>query len=72
MNASSDCLETLKCVDLMLRLLCRPSSGHILEALHIDPASGVSLDKEKNTKLVKPPVRYTMASWCDIFVAFML
>lgn len=28
----------------------RPSSSHILEALHVDPASGVSLDKEKNAK----------------------
>lgn len=44
----------------MLPLFCRPSSGHILEALHIDPASGVSLDKEKNAKLLKPPVRYIM------------
>ncbi|XAR73986.1 hypothetical protein NMG60_11008131 [Bertholletia excelsa] len=35
-------------------VLNRPSPGHILEALHIDPASGVSLDKEKNTKVSKP------------------
>ncbi|KAL2528533.1 Splicing factor [Forsythia ovata] len=35
--------------------LNRPSSGRILEALHVDPASGVSLDKEKNAKLLKPP-----------------
>ncbi|XP_022879327.1 CLK4-associating serine/arginine rich protein-like isoform X2 [Olea europaea var. sylvestris] len=34
--------------------LNRPSSGRILEALHVDPASGVSLDKEKNAKLLKP------------------
>ncbi|XP_020554819.1 CLK4-associating serine/arginine rich protein isoform X2 [Sesamum indicum] len=33
--------------------LNRPSSGRILEALHVDPASGVSLDKDKNTKLLK-------------------
>ncbi|XP_071705478.1 uncharacterized protein [Rutidosis leptorrhynchoides] len=34
--------------------LNRPSSGQILEALHIDPASGVSIDSERNTKLSKP------------------
>ncbi|CAH1437481.1 unnamed protein product [Lactuca virosa] len=34
--------------------LNRPSSGQILEALHIDPASGVSLDSERNAKLTKP------------------
>ncbi|GAB2282614.1 hypothetical protein Dimus_017153 [Dionaea muscipula] len=33
----------------------RPSSGLILEALHIDPASGVSPEKDKNKKVVKPP-----------------
>ncbi|KAI3452022.1 hypothetical protein Pfo_008687 [Paulownia fortunei] len=33
--------------------LNRPSSGRILEALHVDPASGVSLDKDRNTKLLK-------------------
>ncbi|GMH14787.1 hypothetical protein Nepgr_016628 [Nepenthes gracilis] len=32
----------------------RPSSGRILEALHVDPASGVSLDKDKNLKVLKP------------------
>ena len=37
---------------------CRPSSGHILEALHVDPASGVSLEKDKIVKLPKPSVRY--------------
>ncbi|KAJ9540808.1 hypothetical protein OSB04_027314 [Centaurea solstitialis] len=31
-----------------------PSSGQILEALHIDPASGVSLDSERNAKSSKP------------------
>lgn len=35
-------------------LFCRPSSGQILEALHIDPASGVSVDSEKNAKMSKP------------------
>ncbi|KAK6116237.1 hypothetical protein DH2020_050033 [Rehmannia glutinosa] len=33
--------------------LNRPSSGRILEALHVDPASGVMLDKDRNTKLLK-------------------
>ncbi|KAK4766802.1 hypothetical protein SAY87_008444 [Trapa incisa] len=38
-------------------VLNRPSSsGHILEALHVDPASGVSLDKDKSSKLLKPSV----------------
>ncbi|XWS33614.1 hypothetical protein CRYUN_Cryun22dG0098000 [Craigia yunnanensis] len=37
-------------------MLNRPSSGHILEALHVDPASGVSLDKEKSAKVSKPAV----------------
>ncbi|XP_074304200.1 uncharacterized protein LOC141638920 isoform X2 [Silene latifolia] len=32
----------------------RPLSVNILEALHVDPASGVSLDKEKNAKVIKP------------------
>ncbi|KAL8151857.1 hypothetical protein V2J09_021665 [Rumex salicifolius] len=32
----------------------RPSSGSILEALHVDPASGVTLEKEKNMKILKP------------------
>ncbi|KAI5684544.1 hypothetical protein M9H77_05772 [Catharanthus roseus] len=41
--------------------LNRPSSGQILEALHVDPASGVSLDKEKNAKLLKPPVSTSAA-----------
>lgn len=55
------CLELLKRVSLMLLLFCRPSSGHILEALHIDPASGVSLDKEKNAKSLKQPVSTSSA-----------
>ncbi|XP_075501354.1 uncharacterized protein LOC142539643 isoform X2 [Primulina tabacum] len=33
----------------------RQSSGRILEALHIDPASGVSLEKDKSTVLLKTP-----------------
>lgn len=47
-------------VSLMLVISCRPASGHILEALHVDPASGVSLDKEKVTKVPKPVVRYSL------------
>ncbi|XP_052196017.1 uncharacterized protein LOC127803654 isoform X2 [Diospyros lotus] len=44
-------------------VLNRPSSGQILEALHIDPASSVSLDKEKNTtKVSKPQVSTSSAS----------
>ncbi|KAI4314965.1 hypothetical protein L6164_027820 [Bauhinia variegata] len=37
-------------------LLSRPPSGRILEALRVDPASGVSIDKDKSTKVVKPSV----------------
>ncbi|KAG5089599.1 hypothetical protein JHK86_002211 [Glycine max] len=37
-------------------LLNRPTSGCILEALHVDPASGVSIDKDKGTKVLKPSV----------------
>ncbi|XP_022751270.1 CLK4-associating serine/arginine rich protein-like isoform X3 [Durio zibethinus] len=37
-------------------MLNRPSSGRILEALHVDPASGVSLDKEKSGKVSKPAI----------------
>ncbi|GLT54117.1 hypothetical protein SLA2020_273440 [Shorea laevis] len=42
-------------------LLNRPASGRILEALHVDPASGVSLDKEKSAKVLKPSVSTTSA-----------
>ncbi|XP_031492244.1 uncharacterized protein LOC116258916 isoform X2 [Nymphaea colorata] len=41
--------------------LNRPSSGRILEALHIDPASSVSTDVEKNMKMSKPPVSTSSA-----------
>ncbi|GAV91814.1 hypothetical protein CFOL_v3_35200, partial [Cephalotus follicularis] len=41
-------------------VLNRPS-GRILEALHVDPASGVPLDKEKSSKLVKPVVSTSSA-----------
>lgn len=40
---------------------CRPVTGQILEALHTDPASSVSLEKEKNSKVL-PPIRYLMLS----------
>ncbi|KAL6222584.1 hypothetical protein ACLB2K_005976 [Fragaria x ananassa] len=39
-------------------VLNRSSTGLILEALHVDPASGASLDKDKSTKVVKPSARY--------------
>ncbi|KAL5557007.1 hypothetical protein UlMin_039243 [Ulmus minor] len=42
-------------------VLNRPSSGHILEALHVDPASGVSLNKDKGSKVVKPLVSTSSA-----------
>ncbi|XP_018844972.1 CLK4-associating serine/arginine rich protein isoform X1 [Juglans regia] len=42
-------------------MLNRPSSGRILEALHVDPASNVSLDKEKSAKVLKPAVSTTSA-----------
>ncbi|KAF2295246.1 hypothetical protein GH714_032288 [Hevea brasiliensis] len=42
-------------------VLSRPSSVRILEALYVDPASGVSLDKEKITKAVKPVLKKTAA-----------
>ncbi|KAK9948919.1 hypothetical protein M0R45_004472 [Rubus argutus] len=35
-------------------VLNRSSTGLILEALHVDPASGALLDKDKSTKVVKP------------------
>lgn len=53
-------------VSLMFLLLCRPASGRILEALHVDPASGVSLDKEKSAKVLKPSVRYLLVSKIQI------
>ncbi|XP_028114094.1 CLK4-associating serine/arginine rich protein-like isoform X3 [Camellia sinensis] len=42
-------------------VLNRPSSGRILEALHIDPASSLSHDKDKNTKVSKPQVSTSSA-----------
>ncbi|KAE8655153.1 BTB/POZ domain-containing protein [Hibiscus syriacus] len=40
----------------MFFLPCRLYSGQILEALHVYPASGVSLDKEKSSEVSKPTV----------------
>ncbi|CAM8907908.1 unnamed protein product [Rhodiola kirilowii] len=37
--------------------LSRPSNGYILEALHVDPASSITLEKDKSTKIGKPPIR---------------
>ncbi|KAI3908588.1 hypothetical protein MKX01_025582 [Papaver californicum] len=42
-------------------VLNRPSSGRILEALHVDPASAVSLDQEKESKILKTPVSTSAA-----------
>uniref|UniRef100_A0A7N0T9E1 Suppressor of white apricot N-terminal domain-containing protein n=1 Tax=Kalanchoe fedtschenkoi TaxID=63787 RepID=A0A7N0T9E1_KALFE len=44
-----------------VNMLSRPSSGCILEALHVDPASGITLDKDRNTKIVKPPTSSSSA-----------
>ncbi|CAI0430044.1 unnamed protein product [Linum tenue] len=49
-------------VYLKLLLSCRPSSRHILEALHVDPASGVSLDKDKTAKELKPSASSSSSS----------
>ena len=53
-------MDILQVFYLIPLLCCRPSSGCILEALHVDPASGVSIDKDKGTKVAKPSVRYAM------------
>ncbi|XP_021825111.1 CLK4-associating serine/arginine rich protein isoform X3 [Prunus avium] len=42
-------------------VLNRPSTGLILEALHVDPASAASLEKDKGTKVVKPPASTSSA-----------
>ncbi|PQP94987.1 hypothetical protein Pyn_01140 [Prunus yedoensis var. nudiflora] len=42
-------------------VLNRPSTGLILEALHVDPASGASLEKDKGSKVVKPPASASSA-----------
>ncbi|XP_042501229.1 CLK4-associating serine/arginine rich protein-like isoform X2 [Macadamia integrifolia] len=46
---------------LQVDVLNRPSSGHILEALHTDPASAVSLDQEKSPKVLKPSISTSSA-----------
>lgn len=38
-----------------ISLFCRPPTGRILEALHVDPASGVSIDKDKSGQMLKTP-----------------
>ena len=57
-------MEILQLFYLMPLLFCRPTSGCILEALHVDPASGVSIDKDKGTKVLKPSVRYDITQQC--------
>eukprot|EP00268_Persea_americana_P049811 TRINITY_DN535_c0_g1_i6.p1 TRINITY_DN535_c0_g1~~TRINITY_DN535_c0_g1_i6.p1 ORF type:complete len:334 (+),score=55.93 TRINITY_DN535_c0_g1_i6:947-1948(+) len=42
-------------------VLNRSSAGHILEALHVDPASAVSLEQEKNLKMLKTPASTSSA-----------
>ncbi|KAJ6798381.1 CLK4-associating serine/arginine rich protein [Iris pallida] len=41
---------------LQPELANRSSGGRILEALHVDPASGLSLEQDKSTKVLKPPL----------------
>ncbi|XP_019242339.1 PREDICTED: serine/arginine repetitive matrix protein 2-like, partial [Nicotiana attenuata] len=41
--------------------LNRPSAGRILEALHVDPASGVSVDKDKSAQMLKTPASASSA-----------
>ncbi|VAI04937.1 unnamed protein product [Triticum turgidum subsp. durum] len=36
----------------------RSSGVHILEALHSDPASSLSMEQEKSAKILKPPARF--------------
>ena len=58
------CMRPWKWAYLMFFLSCRPSFGHILEALdHVDPHL-VSLDKEKSGKVSKPAVRYHDHKFC--------
>ncbi|KAF8410068.1 hypothetical protein HHK36_002590 [Tetracentron sinense] len=45
----------------LMQKVLGPSSSRILEALHIDPASAVSLDQEKSTKVLKPLVSTSSA-----------
>ncbi|XP_072978069.1 uncharacterized protein [Typha angustifolia] len=46
---------------LQADLLNRPSGGRILEALHIDPASSLSVEQEKNIKVLKPSISTSSA-----------
>ncbi|KAF7135068.1 hypothetical protein RHSIM_Rhsim08G0100400 [Rhododendron simsii] len=57
--SKADVLNRLSSIMLPEAIICgleymkpRPVTGQILEALHTDPASSVSLDKEKNTKVL--------------------
>ncbi|URE11762.1 splicing factor, arginine serine-rich 16 [Musa troglodytarum] len=42
--------------------LNRSSGGRILEALHVDPASALSLEQEKNAKMLRPSVSSSSSS----------
>ncbi|CAM8989410.1 unnamed protein product [Rhodiola kirilowii] len=42
-------------------MLSWPPTGCILEALHVDPASGITLENDKNTKIVKPSISTSSA-----------
>lgn len=44
-----------------ISLFCRPPTGRILEALHVDPASGVSIDKDKSGQMLKTPTSASSA-----------
>ena len=47
----------LPAMSLVVLYACRASGGRILEALHVDPASAMSLEQEKNAKMLRPPIR---------------
>lgn len=53
-------LPLVSCMKILQRFYLIPflSSGRILEALHVDPVSGVSIDKDKGTNLLKPSIRF--------------
>ncbi|XP_042438578.1 CLK4-associating serine/arginine rich protein-like [Zingiber officinale] len=40
----------------------RPSGGRILEALHVDPASSLSLEQEKSAKMLRPSMTISSKS----------
>jgi hypothetical protein len=39
---------------------CRSSGSLILEALHSDPASSLSVEQERGAKTLKPPARFVI------------